>query len=58
MRRTDGTLAAPAHRRVGFVIVMAAAGLITSPAVLLAVPASVLVGFAFGAGGLAITTFL
>jgi lipooligosaccharide transport system permease protein len=43
---------------VGFVAVMAATGLVTSPAVLLAVPASVLVGFAFGAGGLAVTTFL
>ncbi len=43
---------------IGFVVVMAAGGLVTSPAVLLAVPASVLVGFAFAAGGLAVTTFL
>jgi lipooligosaccharide transport system permease protein len=43
---------------VGFVLVMTVAGLVTSPAVLLAIPASVLVGFAFGAGGLAVTTFL
>ena len=43
---------------VGFVVVMAVTGLVTSPAVLLAIPASVLVGFAFGAGGLAVTTFL
>jgi lipooligosaccharide transport system permease protein len=43
---------------IGFVLVMAVTGLVTSPAVLLAVPASVLVGFAFAAGGLAVTTFL
>jgi lipooligosaccharide transport system permease protein len=43
---------------IGFVVVMAVAGLVTSPAVLLAIPASVLVGFAFAAGGLAVTTFL
>jgi lipooligosaccharide transport system permease protein len=43
---------------VGFVVVMTVTGLVVSPAVLLAVPASVLVGFAFGAGGLAVTTFL
>ncbi|GIH17430.1 ABC transporter permease [Rugosimonospora africana] len=43
---------------IGFVVVMAVAGLVTSPAVLLAVPASVLVGFAFAAGGLAVTTVL
>jgi lipooligosaccharide transport system permease protein len=43
---------------VGFVVVMAVTGLVTSPLVLLAVPASVVVGFAFAAGGLAVTTFL
>ena len=43
---------------VGFVIVIASAGLVTSPAVLLAVPASVLVGSAFRAGGLAVTMLL
>ncbi|GAA5187670.1 ABC transporter permease [Rugosimonospora acidiphila] len=43
---------------IGFVVVMAVAGLVTSPAVLLAIPASILVGFAFAAGGLAVTTFL
>jgi lipooligosaccharide transport system permease protein len=37
---------------------MALMGLVASPAVLLAIPASVLVGFAFAAGGLAVTTFL
>jgi lipooligosaccharide transport system permease protein len=41
-----------------FVVVMTVTGLVTSPAVLLAIPASVVVGFAFGAGGLAVTTFL
>jgi lipooligosaccharide transport system permease protein len=39
-------------------VVMAVTGLVTSPLVLLAVPASVVVGFAFAAGGLAVTTFL
>jgi lipooligosaccharide transport system permease protein len=43
---------------IGFVVVMSVLGLVTSPAVLLAIPASVLVGFAFAAGGLAVTTFL
>jgi lipooligosaccharide transport system permease protein len=43
---------------IGFVVVMAVTGLVTSAGVLLAVPASVLVGFAFAAGGLAATTFL
>jgi lipooligosaccharide transport system permease protein len=43
---------------IGFVVVMAVLGLIVSPGVLLAIPASVLVGFAFAAGGLAVTTFL
>jgi lipooligosaccharide transport system permease protein len=43
---------------IGFVVVMAVAGLVTSPAVLLAIPSSVLVGFAFAAAGLAATTFL
>jgi lipooligosaccharide transport system permease protein len=42
----------------GFVAVMAVMGLVVSPAVLLAVPASILVGFAFAAGGLAVTTYL
>ena len=37
---------------------MAVMGLITSPGVLIAMPASVLVGFAFAAGGLAVTTYL
>ncbi|MCW2641544.1 MAG: transporter [Dactylosporangium sp.] len=43
---------------IGFVAVMTVTGLVTSPAVLLAIPASVVVGFAFAAGGLAVTTFL
>jgi lipooligosaccharide transport system permease protein len=41
-----------------FVVVMGLLGLIHSPGILLAIPGSVLVGFAFGAGGLAVTTFL
>jgi lipooligosaccharide transport system permease protein len=42
----------------GFLVVMAVTGLITSPGVLFALPASVLIGFAFAAGGLAVTTYL
>ena len=41
-----------------FVVVMGVLGLIESPGILLAIPGSVLIGFAFGAGGLAVTTFL
>jgi lipooligosaccharide transport system permease protein len=41
-----------------FVGVMGVLGLIHSPGILLAIPGSVLIGFAFGAGGLAVTTFL
>jgi lipooligosaccharide transport system permease protein len=33
-------------------------GLVVSPGILLAIPAAALVGFAFAAGGLAVTTFL
>jgi lipooligosaccharide transport system permease protein len=43
---------------IGFVIVMLLFGLVVSPGVLLAIPGALLVGFAFGAGGLAVTTFL
>ncbi|HEX4518132.1 MAG TPA: ABC transporter permease [Gaiellaceae bacterium] len=43
---------------VGFVIVMLALGLVTSPGIVLAVPAALLVGYAFAAAGLAVTTYL
>jgi lipooligosaccharide transport system permease protein len=43
---------------VGFVIVMAVLGLIRSPLFLLAVPAAILIGFAFAAVGMAATTFV
>jgi lipooligosaccharide transport system permease protein len=43
---------------VGFVLVMAALGLIVSPGVVLAIPGAMLVAYAFGAGGLAVTTYL
>ena len=43
---------------VGFVIVMAALGLVSSPWVALAVPASLLIGAAFGAVGLIVVTAL
>ena len=43
---------------VGFVIVMLALGLVASPWAILAVPASILVGFAFAALGAALTTFV
>ena len=43
---------------IGFVILMIALGLVTSPWAILAVPASILVGFAFAAMGAAVTTFV
>jgi lipooligosaccharide transport system permease protein len=43
---------------VGFMVVMLALGLVVSPWILLAVPAALLVGFAFGAVGMAATSFM
>ncbi|MGC4814395.1 ABC transporter permease [Micromonospora sp. DT228] len=43
---------------IGFLTLMAAGGLVTSAWVLLALPASVLIAYAFAAGGLAVTTYL
>jgi lipooligosaccharide transport system permease protein len=43
---------------VGFMAVIAVLGLIVSPWVILAVPAALLVGFAFGAIGMAATSFM
>jgi lipooligosaccharide transport system permease protein len=43
---------------IGFVIVMLALGVVTSPGIVFAIPASLLIGYAFGAGGLAVTTYL
>jgi lipooligosaccharide transport system permease protein len=43
---------------VGFVVVMLALGLVASPWAILAVPASMLVGFAFAGLGAALTTFM
>ena len=43
---------------IGFVILMLALGLIQSPWAILAVPAAVLIGFAFAALGSAVTTFM
>ena len=43
---------------VGFVVLMLALGLIASPWALLAVPAAILVGFAFAAVGSAVTSFM
>jgi lipooligosaccharide transport system permease protein len=43
---------------VGFVILMLALGLVESPWAILAVPAAILIGFAFAALGAAITTFV
>ena len=42
----------------GFVVVMAVMGLVTSPLAILAIPAATLIGFAFGAVGMAATTFM
>jgi lipooligosaccharide transport system permease protein len=43
---------------VGFLGVMVVLGLATSPWVILAIPAALLVGFAFGAVGMAATSFM
>jgi lipooligosaccharide transport system permease protein len=43
---------------IGFLIVLAVLGLIVSPGILVAVPAAILIGYAFAAGGLAVTTYL
>jgi lipooligosaccharide transport system permease protein len=42
----------------GFVLAMAALGLVVSPGIAVAIPASLLIGYAFGAVGLAVTTYL
>lgn len=42
----------------GFVVVMAAMGLVATPLAILAIPAATLIGFAFGAVGMAATTFM
>jgi lipooligosaccharide transport system permease protein len=43
---------------IGFILVMALLGLIVSPWALLAVPAALLIGFGFGAIGMAATSFM
>jgi lipooligosaccharide transport system permease protein len=43
---------------VAFLIVMALLGLIVSPLVILAIPGALLIGFAFGAVGMAATSFM
>ncbi len=43
---------------IGFMVVMLVLGLVVSPWVVLAVPAALLVGFAFGAVGMAATSFM
>lgn len=43
---------------VGFVLVMVVLGLAVSPGLVLAIPGSIVVGYAFGAAGLAVTTYL
>ncbi|MEO5885446.1 MAG: ABC transporter permease [Candidatus Limnocylindrales bacterium] len=43
---------------VGFMVVMVVLGLVVSPWVVLAVPAALLIGFAFGAVGMAATSFM
>jgi lipooligosaccharide transport system permease protein len=43
---------------LGFVVVMAVLGLVVSPGIVFAFPAALLVGYAFGAAGLAVTTYL
>jgi lipooligosaccharide transport system permease protein len=43
---------------IGFMIVMVVLGLVVSPWVILAIPAALLLGFAFGAVGMAATSFM
>ena len=43
---------------IGFMVVMALLGLVASPWVVLAVPAALLIGFAFGAVGMAATSYM
>jgi lipooligosaccharide transport system permease protein len=43
---------------VGFVVIMFALGVLASPMAVLAIPAGVLIGFAFGAAGAAVTAFI
>ncbi len=43
---------------IGFMVVMVLLGLVVSPWIVLAVPAALLVGFAFGAVGMAATSFM
>jgi len=43
---------------IGFMVVMVLFGLIVSPWVIFAVPAALLIGFAFGAAGMAATSFM
>jgi lipooligosaccharide transport system permease protein len=43
---------------VGFMVVMVVLGLVVSPWIVLAIPAALLVGFAFGAVGMAATSFM
>lgn len=42
----------------GFVVVMLVLGLVVSPLIVLAIPGALLVGYAFGAGGLLVMTYL
>ena len=42
----------------GFVVVMLVLGLVVSPDILLAIPGALLVGYAFAAAGLAVTTYM
>src|SRR3981081_3814652 len=43
---------------LGFIVVMVALGLVTSPGALLALPAAMLIGFSFAAVGTAASTFV
>lgn len=53
-----GAVMAGVVASVGFVLVMIALGLVVSPGILLAIPGGLLVGYAFAAAGLAVTTYL
>ena len=57
-RAFDRTNRALGYVSAAFVVVMAVMGLVATPLAILAIPAATLIGFAFGAAGMAATTFM
>ena len=56
--RSPALCSAGVFAAVGFVVVMLVLGLVVSPGILLAIPGALLVGYAFAAAGLAVTTYM